>query len=124
MNTDQRCHRLHLFLTLSGLDVSIIALLVATILLLPLPVGAEIYKWTDASGNLHFTDDPATIPKKYRKSVIVDTDSGGNSAVMQEVDNQKTIEALERKQAEMPPGKVLSEQDVRALLEARKRVGR
>ncbi len=43
---------------------------------------------------------------------------------MREVDNQKTIETLERKQAEMPPGQVLTEQDVRALLEARKRVGR
>jgi hypothetical protein len=124
MNTEQRCHRLHLFLTLSGLGVSIIALLMATILLLPLPASAEIYKWTDASGDLHFTDDPASIPKKYRNSVIVDSDSGENSAVMQEVDNQKTIETLERKQAELPPGQVLPEQDVRALLEARKRVGR
>jgi len=27
---------------------------------------AEIYKWTDEKGTIHFTDDPATIPEKYR----------------------------------------------------------
>lgn len=27
---------------------------------------AEIYKWTDEKGTVHFTEDPATIPEKYR----------------------------------------------------------
>ena len=29
------------------------------------PIHAEIYKWTDNKGGVHFTEDPATIPEKY-----------------------------------------------------------
>ena len=29
----------------------------------------EIYKWTDEKGTVHFTEDPSTIPEKYRGSV-------------------------------------------------------
>ena len=29
----------------------------------------EIYKWMDEKGTVHFTEDPATIPEKYRGSV-------------------------------------------------------
>jgi transglutaminase/protease-like cytokinesis protein 3 len=28
---------------------------------------AEVFSWTDTRGTQHFTDDPATIPSKYRK---------------------------------------------------------
>jgi len=28
---------------------------------------AEIYKWVDEKGTVHFTEDPATIPEKYRE---------------------------------------------------------
>lgn len=27
----------------------------------------EIYKWVDEKGTVHFTEDPATIPEKYRE---------------------------------------------------------
>lgn len=27
---------------------------------------AEIYKWVDEKGTVHFTEDPSTIPEKYR----------------------------------------------------------
>ena len=30
------------------------------------PAGADIYRWEDESGVLHFTDDPSSIPPKYR----------------------------------------------------------
>jgi hypothetical protein len=33
------------------------------------PVYAEIYKWTDDKGGVHFTEDPFTIPDKYRDKV-------------------------------------------------------
>lgn len=33
------------------------------------PVYAEIYKWTDDKGGVHFTEDPSTIPEKYRDKV-------------------------------------------------------
>jgi ribosomal protein L14E/L6E/L27E len=30
---------------------------------------AEIYKWVDEKGTAHFTEDPSTIPEKYRDRV-------------------------------------------------------
>jgi hypothetical protein len=35
--------------------------------LLPLPAGAATYSWTDTAGTVHFTDDPGTVPAKFRK---------------------------------------------------------
>ena len=29
----------------------------------------EIYKWVDEEGIVHFADDPATIPEKYREKM-------------------------------------------------------
>jgi clan AA aspartic protease (TIGR02281 family) len=44
-------------------------LLVMIVLIgLVLPAGAEMYKWVDEKGAVHFTDDPSTIPEKYRPS--------------------------------------------------------
>ncbi len=34
--------------------------------LLAPPVSADIYRWEDESGVIHFTDDRSTIPAKYR----------------------------------------------------------
>jgi hypothetical protein len=34
--------------------------------LLASPASADIYRWEDGSGGIHFTDDPSTIPTKYR----------------------------------------------------------
>ncbi len=34
------------------------------------PTGGEIYRWTDAAGNLHFTEDPSDIPPAYREEAI------------------------------------------------------
>lgn len=34
------------------------------------PVFAEVYNWTDSSGTVHFTDDRAAIPSKYRKKAV------------------------------------------------------
>jgi len=33
------------------------------------PSHAEIFKWVDEKGTVHFTEDPATIPEKYREKV-------------------------------------------------------
>jgi len=30
---------------------------------------AEIYKWVDEKGTVHFTEDPETIPERYRENV-------------------------------------------------------
>ena len=34
--------------------------------LLAPPASADIYRWEDESGVIHFTDDPSAIPAKYR----------------------------------------------------------
>jgi hypothetical protein len=50
-----------------------IAIILATImfgLLLHFqPAQAEIYKWIDEKGTVHFTEDTETIPERYRKNV-------------------------------------------------------
>lgn len=45
-------------------------LIVLLLVLLPLPVCAEIYSWTDAAGTVHFTEDIGSIPKKYRAQAV------------------------------------------------------
>ncbi|MHB1025222.1 MAG: DUF4124 domain-containing protein [Desulfobacteria bacterium] len=35
--------------------------------LLAPPASADIFRWEDESGVIHFTDDPSTIPAKHRK---------------------------------------------------------
>jgi uncharacterized protein DUF4124 len=37
--------------------------------LLAPPASADIYRWEDESGVIHFTDDPGSIPAKYRGKV-------------------------------------------------------
>lgn len=31
---------------------------------------AEVFKWVDEKGTVHFTEDPETIPEKYRKEAL------------------------------------------------------
>ncbi len=38
----------------------------------PDSANAEIYKWKDDSGQWHFTENPASIPQKYRNKDKVD----------------------------------------------------
>ncbi len=40
-----------------------------SLLLLFTFANAEIYKWVDEKGTVHFTEDPSTIPEKYRDKV-------------------------------------------------------
>jgi hypothetical protein len=39
------------------------------ILLVATPSSAEFYKWTDEKGVVHFTDDSALVPEKYRLKI-------------------------------------------------------
>ncbi len=39
----------------------------------PGSANAEMFKWKDDSGTWHFTENPASIPKKYRNKDKVDT---------------------------------------------------
>jgi hypothetical protein len=46
---------------------------------------AEIYKWVDEKDTVHFTEDPATIPEKYKdkvKSRVVEEERAGQTSPM------------------------------------------
>ena len=47
----------------------VIAISVILCFTIPCIVHAEVYKWIDEKGTLHFTDDESAIPDKYRKQV-------------------------------------------------------
>ena len=52
-------------LTLAVLGAAVACLLLS---LSPATSRADIYQWKDNQGTIHFTDDEATIPAKYRKN--------------------------------------------------------
>ncbi len=43
--------------------------LLTILIALALPASAEMYKWVDEKGTVHFTDDLSSIPGKYRENV-------------------------------------------------------
>jgi clan AA aspartic protease (TIGR02281 family) len=53
-------------------------------LLLPLAASGEFYQYEDENGSVNFTDDPAKIPKKFKKKQRIREDemSDPNSSVM------------------------------------------
>jgi len=46
--------------------IVLIAALTIGLLTIPFLVRAEVYKWTDDKGDVHFTDNYSNIPEKYR----------------------------------------------------------
>lgn len=51
------------------LPFQVTGIMVALLWLFQTPLWAKIYKWKDDRGKLHFTDDRAKIPLKYREKV-------------------------------------------------------
>ena len=49
----------------------LLAAFIISFLAIPFLTHAEIYKWVDDKGTVHFTDDYSTIPEKYLSSVEV-----------------------------------------------------
>jgi clan AA aspartic protease (TIGR02281 family) len=43
--------------------------LLTILIALTLPASAEMYKWVDEKGTVHFTDDLSSIPEKYREDI-------------------------------------------------------
>ncbi len=43
--------------------------LLAILIALALPASAQMYKWVDEKGTVHFTDDVSSIPEKYRENI-------------------------------------------------------
>jgi len=51
------------------LTKSVLGLAASAVLLLwPAPAPADVFEWTDDQGGTHFSDNPGTIPEKYRKN--------------------------------------------------------
>ena len=69
------------------------------------PVRADdVYVWTDASGETHYTNDPATIPEKSRRGVRkLDVDSQG--VIEPRTTTAKRDEPSSGKSPESEPGK-------------------
>lgn len=66
-------------LTIRGILIMALA-----VLLQPLTVSGEFYQYEDESGSVSFTDDPANIPKKFKKKQRIreESISDPNSSVM------------------------------------------
>ncbi len=47
----------------------LMAALTMGLLMIPFLVHAEVYKWVDEKGTIHFTDDNSTVPEKYGQQV-------------------------------------------------------
>jgi hypothetical protein len=54
------------------LKTVLIAILIISFLLIPFLIHAEVYKWIDDKGTLHFTDDYSNIPSAYREQLKVE----------------------------------------------------
>lgn len=57
-----------------------------TVMILALAVAAhaDIYKWVDQGGTVHYTEDPGKVPQKYRKKVTVIPEEGAPAAEVTE----------------------------------------
>jgi aspartyl protease family protein len=49
-----------------GLGMKRALVLVVVLVALAYPAGAEMYRWVDEKGTVHFTDDLSTIPERFR----------------------------------------------------------
>ncbi len=87
-------------IVLRRLSVRNFAAVVAVILLVAVVVcRAEIYKYADSKGELHFVDDIGKVPKKYRKQVG-NSDPQGNVSVL---DTAPKSLSPQRRAAPEPP---------------------
>jgi len=83
----------------------IIVLAIFLAFLAPQSVRAEIYKWIDEKGTVHFTEDPSTIPEKYRdqtrsRKTEEDYMSPEEKARAKRLDERKTKERMGQSQQE------------------------
>ncbi len=47
----------------------VVLYVILALLMIPFSVRAEIYKWADEKGGIHFSDDYSTIPEKYGQQI-------------------------------------------------------
>lgn len=61
------------------IKITVLALLLSGLMVFVPAVDAEIYSWSDESGNLHFTDSAESIPKKYQTKTEVSADDNSRT---------------------------------------------
>lgn len=90
--------------------------LAAGLILMGAPVSAELYKWTDAEGKVHFSDQPpppevkAPVTVKPRRPAAAPAAPATPAYVEQEADFRKRqVEAAEKAKAEKQAADVAAE---------------
>ena len=69
-------------------------LLLLALLIAPLPAGAEVYKWTDAQGRLHYSDSPP--PEVKAKQVTIKINSIQGPAVVSTIRDAPAAKAKDK----------------------------
>jgi hypothetical protein len=77
--------------------IALIASLTIFFLIIPFFIRAEVYKWTDDKGDIHFTDEYSTIPEKYLPA-----------AETQSFPQESSLPSVEGKPTEGKPTSVLA----------------
>jgi len=57
---------------------------------------AETYRWTDDAGNMQFTDNPASVPSRFRSRLTVDED-----ITLENPEVRESVAECRRKAAEL-----------------------
>ncbi len=74
----------------------LITLLTIGLLITPFLVHAEVYRWVDEKGDVHFTDDYSKIPEKYKqqseKSSLSEDSKSMTIGTQKEKGNTKPVE--------------------------------
>jgi hypothetical protein len=79
-----------------------VALMITLFGLLPIfQLGhAEVFKWVDEKGGIHFTEDPATIPEKYRNKTESRTTEEDSMSIEERLKAKQRDEAKIREKIE------------------------
>ena len=77
----------------------LIATLIVSFLMIPFLIHAEVYKWIDDKGTIHFTDDYSSIPEKYLPSAEAQESAKESSPP---VSKEKAVPVLAPKRSESP----------------------
>jgi hypothetical protein len=65
-------------------------------------VWAEIYKWVDEKGTVHFTEDPATIPEKYREKAESRTMEENSTPIQERIRSKQGREGTAEQKITVP----------------------
>ena len=78
--------------------IVVLAFLATTSLVL-----AEVYKWVDEKGTVHFTEDPATIPEKYLEKAQSRTMEENSMPIQERIRSKQGREGTAEQKIIIPP---------------------